>query len=232
MRYPKELKQKVLARMMAPGNETVSVLAREFNVTEATLYAWRRSALQAGVAAPGDGRAAEQWTGAAKFAVVLETASLSEAELGEYCRARGLFPEQVRAWRELCEAAFDPAAAGSKAASQSSRQARTCSGNKPRARQYSPNSASDRDAVSRTTANFAAPVHCSAARPSPGAATPACSALRRHAYNVASVTLNSLARTDTVSFPGAIIRANTFCFSSFGYLTSSSCLPPACKPEL
>ncbi len=107
MRYPKELKQKVLARMMAPGNETVSVLAREFNVTEATLYAWRRSALQAGVAAPGDGRAAEQWTGAAKFAVVLETASLSEAELGEYCRARGLFPEQVRAWRELCEAKVD-----------------------------------------------------------------------------------------------------------------------------
>jgi transposase-like protein len=117
VRYPKELKQKVLARMMAPGNETVSVLAREFNVTEATLYAWRRSALAAGVAAPGDGRATEQWAGAAKFAVVLETASLAEAELSEYCRARGLFAEQVRAWRELCEAAFDPAAAGSKAAS-------------------------------------------------------------------------------------------------------------------
>ena len=46
MGYPKELKQKVLVRMMAPGNEKVSVLAREFNVTEATLYAWRRSALE------------------------------------------------------------------------------------------------------------------------------------------------------------------------------------------
>ncbi|MGB4227576.1 MAG: hypothetical protein WBJ68_13170, partial [Candidatus Dechloromonas phosphoritropha] len=27
------------------------------------------------------------------------------------------------------------------------------------------------------------------------------------------------------SFPGAIIRDNTFCFSSFGYLTSSSSSP-------
>ena len=101
--------------MMAPRNEAVSVLAREFNMTKATLYAWRRVALEAGIAAPGDGRNAEQWRGSAKFAVVLETAALAEAELGEYCRARGLFPEQVRSWRAVCELAFDPAAVGSKA---------------------------------------------------------------------------------------------------------------------
>ena len=106
VKYPEELKQKVVSRMMAPRNERVSVLAREFNVTAATLYAWRRIALEAGVAAPGDGRNAEQWRGSAKFAVVLETAALAEAELGEYCRARGLFPEQVRSWRAVCELAI------------------------------------------------------------------------------------------------------------------------------
>jgi hypothetical protein len=31
--------------------------------------------------------------------VVLETAGLNEAELGEYCRRKGLFIEQVAAWR-------------------------------------------------------------------------------------------------------------------------------------
>ena len=225
MRYPKELKQKVLSRMMAPGNETVSVLARAFNVTEATLYAWRRVALEAGVAVPGDGRNAEQWAGPAKFAVVLETAPLAEAELGEYCRARGLFVAQVREWREVCESAFMPPAGGIKADSHTSRHSRTCATNKPRARQYSPNSASASGAVSSTTANFAGPAHCSALRPSPGTATPASRATRRHAYSVASVTLNARANTDTVSFPGAIIRDNTFCFSSFGYLTSSSSSP-------
>jgi transposase-like protein len=115
VKYPEELKQKVVSRMMAPRNEAVSVLAREFNVTKATLYAWRRIALEAGIAAPGDGRNAENWRGSAKFAVVLETAALAEAELGDYCRARGLFPEQVRSWRAVCELAFDPAEAGSKA---------------------------------------------------------------------------------------------------------------------
>lgn len=58
--------------MMAPGNEAIGVLAKEFNVTEATLYAWRREALKAGAGVGGTGAVPEQWSGAAKFAVVLE----------------------------------------------------------------------------------------------------------------------------------------------------------------
>ena len=55
---------------------------------------------------PGGGRQqADEWDSASKFAVVLETASLGEAELAEYCRGKGLFVEQVRAWRAACEQA-------------------------------------------------------------------------------------------------------------------------------
>jgi len=38
---------------------------------------------------------------------VLETASLSEAEVAEYCRKRGLYPEQLVAWRQACAQAND-----------------------------------------------------------------------------------------------------------------------------
>ncbi len=48
-------------------------------------------------------------------ACVLETAGLAEAEFGEYCRARGLFPEQVRSWRAVCESAFGLPEGGPKA---------------------------------------------------------------------------------------------------------------------
>ena len=116
VKYPRELKEKVLMRMMAPGNESISTLAEEFNITEASLYAWRREALKAGVVAPGDGNIPEHWSGAAKFAVVLETAALPQADLAEYCRRKGLFLEQVRAWRTQCETAFDPASAKATAA--------------------------------------------------------------------------------------------------------------------
>ena len=89
------------------GARPVAVLSRALNVTQGTLYAWRREALAAGVLSPGDGRNAEAWSGKAKFAAVLESAALSEAELGEYCRAKGLYPEQLRAWRQTCESAFE-----------------------------------------------------------------------------------------------------------------------------
>lgn len=38
---------------------------------------------------------------------MVETAALSETELAEYCCKRGLFPEQVKAWRAACERAND-----------------------------------------------------------------------------------------------------------------------------
>ncbi|MCK9509939.1 MAG: transposase [Pigmentiphaga sp.] len=99
MRYSKELKQSVLQRMMPPGNEPIAALAEEFNVTVATLYAWRREAQCAGVAAPGNERPADAWSAESKLAVLFETASLSEAELGEYCRAKGLYRNQVDQWK-------------------------------------------------------------------------------------------------------------------------------------
>ena len=37
-----------------------------------------------------------------KFAVVIESAGLNEVELGEYCRRKGLYPQQISAWRQSC----------------------------------------------------------------------------------------------------------------------------------
>ena len=51
---------------------------------------------------PGDGKNAEQWSSANKFAVVLETASLNEVELAQYCRKKGLYTEQVATWKSAC----------------------------------------------------------------------------------------------------------------------------------
>ena len=42
-----------------------------------------------------------------KFAAMLETAALNEADMAEFCRKRGLFPAQITAWRVACEQAND-----------------------------------------------------------------------------------------------------------------------------
>ena len=37
--------------------------------------------------------------------MVLETASLNEAELAQYCRRKGLYPEQIEQWKKACQSA-------------------------------------------------------------------------------------------------------------------------------
>lgn len=103
--YSAERKESILRQMMPPTNKLVSELAREHGISEQTLYTWRRQLKSQGVPVPGNGKNAEEWSSKDKFSVVLETAGLNEAELAEYCRRKGLFVEQIAAWREACQEA-------------------------------------------------------------------------------------------------------------------------------
>jgi transposase-like protein len=104
---PKERKEAVLAKMTGPDRKSVPVLAAEEGISTATLYNWRKEARQQGRLMPDHDDSPEGWSSRDKFNAVLETAALSEAELGEYCRRRGLYPEQIARWREACSRAND-----------------------------------------------------------------------------------------------------------------------------
>jgi len=108
--YSTELKDSMVAKMLPPNNVSVPQLVRETGIPRDTLYGWRRRA--AGRGRLGTTSAAPLGTldSEEKFAVVMETAPLNELELGEYCRRKGLFPEQIAAWRETCRQANAPLA--------------------------------------------------------------------------------------------------------------------------
>ena len=91
--------------MMPPLNRTVAELAEETGINPVTLYSWRKQARSAGVAVLGDGKQSELWSSADKLRVVVESAGLNETELAEYCRRKGLYVEQILAWRIACEQA-------------------------------------------------------------------------------------------------------------------------------
>jgi transposase-like protein len=92
----------VLKKLLPPENRSIPEVAAEEGISEGTLYNWRQQAKERGTPVPGSGKQSEDWSAEAKFAVVVETASLSEAALSEYCRSKGLYPEQVQAWRAAC----------------------------------------------------------------------------------------------------------------------------------
>ena len=107
MKYSPERREAILAKLMAPHNRTVAELAQEEGISEATLYNWRKQARDQGRLLPNQASTPEGWSSAEKFNAVLETAALSETELAEYCRRRGLYVEQIRRWRSSCEQAND-----------------------------------------------------------------------------------------------------------------------------
>lgn len=51
---------------------------------------------------PGSGKQTEDWSAEAKFAAVVETAAMTELELSEYCRSKGLYTEQIQHWKAAC----------------------------------------------------------------------------------------------------------------------------------
>lgn len=101
-RYTDEMKKAILNRMMPPNNESVSQLSKELGITEPTLYKWRKEARIAGNPTPGDGQSSEQWSSEDKFLVVMETYTMNQADLAEYCRKKGLYKEQIEAWHDSC----------------------------------------------------------------------------------------------------------------------------------
>ena len=101
-RYSLERKESVLKKLLPPHNLSVAELARQEGISDVTLYTWRKQAKARGEVVPGSGKVPEDWPAEAKLAMVIETATLSEAALNQYCREKGLYPEQVKAWRQAC----------------------------------------------------------------------------------------------------------------------------------
>ena len=85
-------------------------------------HKWRAEARGKGQLLPAADAGPEGWSSQDKFAAVLETAALNEADMGEYCRKRGLYPAQIAAWRAACEEANDWARASTARVGQATKQ--------------------------------------------------------------------------------------------------------------
>jgi len=96
--YTKEFKKSVLKRLEPPTNDTVSSLAKELNIPKTTLYGWVRKSDKSIT----KHKSVNKWTSQDKFQAVLETSTLTETELAEYCRRKGIYLENIKSWKEQC----------------------------------------------------------------------------------------------------------------------------------
>lgn len=108
MRYSNSFKAKMVQKMTGPNSKSAAALAQEVGISQPTLSRWLREA--AATVQPmhikrGEhettraARRPQDFTAQEKLTVVLEATSLSEHELGEFLRRKGLHEAQLEEWR-------------------------------------------------------------------------------------------------------------------------------------
>ena len=98
--YNDKFKKEVLEKVTGPTKQSVAKVALEYNITRGTIYNWLRAAEinESGVLKS----TTKKFTAQMKFHMVLESSSMSEEELGEYCRQKGIYTHDIKRWAEQC----------------------------------------------------------------------------------------------------------------------------------
>lgn len=112
----------MIERLAGPDAITATALAKEVGVSQNTLSRWLLEAPTLSSMGSknnerrGGAQGPRKWSGVEKLEVVLEAASIRDAELGEFLRKKGIHEADLKAWRELARDALE---GGGKAAKHS-----------------------------------------------------------------------------------------------------------------
>lgn len=102
-----EMKERAIMHLLPPYNWSLRQVADDIGAGISTVHGWRQRLEMEGLITQKkdqtDNRSPEQI-----FTILLETATLSEYELAEYCRKNGLYAELIRLWKQNCLTANMP----------------------------------------------------------------------------------------------------------------------------
>jgi transposase-like protein len=97
--YTEEKKQSVLKKLLPPYNIPIPELSRAENIPTTTLYTWRSKEIKRGNMTESTQAKSTHFNAAERLQIIIETAPLSELELGEYCRKKGIYTHDIQMWK-------------------------------------------------------------------------------------------------------------------------------------
>lgn len=104
-KYTKDEKEKLIARMFPPESISITKLSLETGISKSTLSTWKTKVSVSNI--KGNNISNKSISSREKFLIVMETYTMSESDLGKYCRENGLYASDVKEWRSSCIAAND-----------------------------------------------------------------------------------------------------------------------------
>ena len=97
-RHSSQFKEAILNKLSQSGL-SVRKFSEQESINLSTLYSWKKQFKVSGFSV-SKVSSSDKCSSEEKFSIVLETSTLAEVELSEYCRAKGLYPEQIKAWKK------------------------------------------------------------------------------------------------------------------------------------
>lgn len=121
-RFSSERKRNILKKLLPPANMSVQEVSDTEGVSVSTIYKWRQEAKERGEPVPGKKDTTENWSAEAKLAAVMATGAMTEAQLSQYCREKGLYPEQIKRWKQDALSGFVSAHSSQQKIKESTKQ--------------------------------------------------------------------------------------------------------------
>jgi len=103
--FPQTVKQAIVQKALSPNAPSLKDLANEYEIHSVTLSRWIKE-----YAMGGSMKKTNQTvkTPDEKLKIIIETASLSENELGQYLRKNGLHSNDIEEWKTECISGLKP----------------------------------------------------------------------------------------------------------------------------
>lgn len=99
---PIDVKTKGQTWLLPPYNWSHRRIAKELDVSPSVVSKWRNELVESGLLSTEPPlENTTDYSAEQRLYIVIETATMSERELAEYCRSKGLFVDDVKAWRAL-----------------------------------------------------------------------------------------------------------------------------------
>lgn len=98
--YSTERKEAILKRLSAPFNESIATLSKNEGIPVATLYTWQKLEKGSGKMGSKKESNVNALSAESQFTIIVETALMNEEECSQYCREKGLYPEQIKQWKQ------------------------------------------------------------------------------------------------------------------------------------
>lgn len=96
--YPSRVRESAVKKALT-GQDTPRQIAEQTGISLSTLQRWLREARKFGDTSMNKEKRPQDWSREERLNALIETAKLSEEELGAWCRQKGIHTHHLELWR-------------------------------------------------------------------------------------------------------------------------------------